>query len=728
MTLKRTHLTGYVLIIIQTILIILTALTFLSDRYEAKWHDYLNDQTSYSIYLNNIPTDKKDEVIDYLTSEAEKDNFLLLKKDNIENSFSLGVAGNSSKIEDNFAFYGHSILQSNSLTKLLHSNNENATLGLGRGSIDQLTSIYKFPFSDQVVIYKLDKFNRLDKTISGKYQLVGLSSNRTYNSIIKHLAKITALGRSDFTSARSGSAQDNTLTTGFLIAGILVTSLGIFAYFFIYLLSSLKEFGTLVLLGWSKKTILYERFKPFLKFTIFWGIISSIVLSIYFGRISFLVLFILFFILAALINIIILTFIYLVASLLIISLKNISLIKGHYPKAILYSFITMFYLLISGVLLTVSIYIDGPAKSIVANTQQAMQWHKVEKMAILNKFEPGEDGVQAFGDPSSSLYQDTLNFYKNIADKDGVYYISSFYGSKDWLANGALYKKMPTKPFTILTASPNYLKKIKFPLSSSALQKAKRGIRVFYLPDTYSAIKQKNFKIFLKDLSTDGIQKNDIQTTFSKKQQIAIKTYHPDKNIFLWNNDSTEPANGKAPIIDILTPANMTYETIGNIQSSGLENPLKFQSEKVAKQVLNTKRLQKYHLDDNKLTYTTVSNYIDGEQKSLWETITLFAIVLFFLIGILCLLIIVLAMAYKTINQQQIAVKKFLGFNFRQIYGLPLSLIAITSLIEMIIILIARSKIGILIILITFLVELIVFYIYISRGQFSDIINQFKED
>ena len=725
---KRTHLIGYALIIIQTVLIILTSLTFLANKYENQWQDYLNNQTSYNIYLNNIPANKKDEVVDYLTSEAEKNNFLLLRKDNIGNSFAIGIAGDASKVEDSFLFYGHSILKSNSLSKLLHSNNENATLGLGRGSINQITTIYKFPLSDQVVIYKLQKFNQLDKTISGQYQLIGLSSAKIYNSMINNLVKTTSLQRSDFTNAKSGSTQDNGLTTIFLIIGILVTSLGIFAYFFIYLLSSLKEFGTLILLGWSKKNILYTRFKPFLRFTIFWGIISSIILSICLGQISFFTLLISTFMLASLVNIVILTIIYLVDSLLIITLKNISLIKGRYPKAVLYSFIAGLYLLISGILLGISIYIDGPSKSIVANAQQAMQWQKVEKMTILKSFNSGEDGPRASGDPSSSLYRDTLNFYKDIADKKGVYYISSFYGSKDWISDKDLYKKMPTRPFTILTASPNYLKKINFSISLLALHKAKQGTRVFYVPDTYSKTKQKNYKIFLKDLVTTGIDRSDIQTTFSKNQQVIIITYHPNKDIFLWNNESTEPVNSKTPIIDVLTPANMTYETIGNIQTSGLESPLKFQNKKIAQNILKPQRLQKYHLDDNKLTYTTVSNYIDGEQKNLWETLTLFGIVLIFLIGILCLLIIVLTMSYKAINQQQIAVKSFLGFNFRQIYGLPLSFITIVALIEMIIILIARSKIGIPIILITYLIELMVFYFYLSRNQFSNIINQFKED
>ncbi|MBD5429456.1 hypothetical protein [Lactobacillus sp.] len=726
--LKHTHLIGYALIIIQTILIILSSLTFLADKYENQWQDYLNNQTSYNIYLNNISVNKKDEVIDYLTSEAEKNNFLLLRKDNIGDSFSLGVARDASKVEDYFEFYGRSILKSNSLTRLLHSNNENATLGLGRGSINQLAPIYKFPFSNQVIIYKLQKFNQLAKTISGQYQLVGLSSTNTYNSIISNLAKITSLHQSDFTSAKSGSAQDTGLTTTFLIGGILITSLGIFAYFFVYLLSSLKEFGTLILLGWSKKNILYARFKPFLKFIIFWGILSSIILSVYFGRISFFTLFILTFFLASLVNIALLIIIYLIDSLLILTLKNISLIKGRYPKTILYSFIAGIYLLISGVLLTVSIYIDGPTKSIVANTQQALQWHKVEKMVILKSFDSGKDGPSSPGDPSSSLYHDTLNFYKDIADKKGVYYISSFYRSKDWISDRLLYKKMPTKPFTILTVSPNYLKKINFFVSPSILTKAKHGLRIFYVPDTYSYKEQKNLKVFLKDFVTDGISKSDVQTTFSKNKQVAIVLYHPNQDIFLWNNESTEPSNGKTPIIDILTPANMTYENIGNIQTSGLESPLKFQNQKIAKSIFTPQRLQKYHLEDNIRTYTTISSYIDGEQKNLWETLTLFGIVLIFLMGILCLLIIVLATAYKTINQQQIAVKKFLGFNFKQIYGLPLLFITLTSLIEIVIILIARSKIGIPIILITFLIELIVFYFYLSRNQFSDIINQFKEE
>lgn len=59
------------------------------------------------------------------------------------------------------------------------------------------------------------------------------------------------------------------------------------------------------------------------------------------------------------------------------------------------------------------------------------------------------------------------------------------------------YKEMPSHPFTILTASPNYLKTINFTLSNQALKATQNGIRVIYLPSNISgAEKRKNYLLY----------------------------------------------------------------------------------------------------------------------------------------------------------------------------------------------------------------------------------------
>lgn len=190
LSIKRTHYIGYALLLLQTFFVFVSFLLLLANRYEDQWKNYLNDQTKYSVYLNRIPNDKKTDVISYLKSEAENQKFLLLKKENINNSFSLGVAGDDADIDSNFIFDGQQVISKKDLNKLIYSNNAKATLGLGQGSINQLVPIYKFPFGKQVVIYKIDQFNELNKTINGKYQLVGLSSKGEYNSIVRNLAKL----------------------------------------------------------------------------------------------------------------------------------------------------------------------------------------------------------------------------------------------------------------------------------------------------------------------------------------------------------------------------------------------------------------------------------------------------------------------------------------------------------------------------------------------------------
>lgn len=79
---KRTSLVGYALLILQTFLIFLWLLLGLRDQYISTWTNYLNDQSPYTLYLNNIPPTKKDEILAYLNQVSHQKNFLLVRKEN----------------------------------------------------------------------------------------------------------------------------------------------------------------------------------------------------------------------------------------------------------------------------------------------------------------------------------------------------------------------------------------------------------------------------------------------------------------------------------------------------------------------------------------------------------------------------------------------------------------------------------------------------------------------
>lgn len=106
--------------------------------------------------------------------------------------------------------------------------------------------------------------------------------------------------------------------------------------------------------------------------------------------------------------------------------KNIALIKGYYPKKLIYSFFFGFYLLLTSVVIGTCLYIDQPAKSISETATQAHQWHTVSKMEVLASMDSGNDSVRSYADTSSKINRDFYDLYRHYANKDGVYFVNSF--------------------------------------------------------------------------------------------------------------------------------------------------------------------------------------------------------------------------------------------------------------------------------------------------------------
>lgn len=120
------------------------------------------------------------------------------------------------------------------------------------------------------------------------------------------------------------------------------------------------------------------------------------------------------------------------------------------------------------------------------------------------------------------------------------------------------YKEMPSHPFTILTASPNYLKTINFTLSNQALKATQNGIRVIYLPDNISGTEKRKTISYIKESMQEGIRSSDISTKFTRSRKFKFITYYPQKSIFLWNNTPQEPTVSNSPIIYVASPENFS--------------------------------------------------------------------------------------------------------------------------------------------------------------------------
>ena len=102
-------------------------------------------------------------------------------------------------------------------------------------------------------------------------------------------------------------------------------------------------------------------------------------------------------------------------------------------------------------------------------------------------------------------------------------------------------------------------------------------------------------------------------------------------------------------------------------------------------------------------------------------------ILILVIMTVLSLLLIALASIFKMINQEEINVKKLLGYSFIQIYRRPLLLLILSIILEMIVMVLGQSRLGICVVSLVGLIELMIFWIYVSRDTFQSIIKEFKE-
>lgn len=183
----------------------------------------------------------------------------------------------------------------------------------------------------------------------------------------------------------------------------------------------------------------------------------------------------------------------------------------------------------------------------------------------------------------------------------------------------------------------------------------------------------------------------------------------------------------KDPIIYIITPENMNYLQSESLRSNDLNSYIKFKDRKTAENYTTKSYLEQYHLADNELKFVPIQVFIDGLQKDLAETIVWFGS---FIVGALMLsilLLISLAYVYRLTHYERLYISKFLGFSFFKMYSLPMILILSIWAIDMLVVLFWPSKSGIVSITIYGVIQLLIFYLYMSRNDIKQLLLTIKE-
>lgn len=671
--------------------------------------------------IENIPERKKQMVKSKLFALAGENNLVLLRISYLSNDRGIqaSIYGDVQRYADGFdyEFFGEKIFNTEELQKLLKSKNDDATLGLDQGSVNMLNDLPHFRYGGTVVINKLAAVLEDDEKVEGRYIVLGLKNDRKKNIFFDELAKETGIDK----KILSGWKEEYTTNWGNEVAfPALVAIFEILLLILVSLLTikELNKMGNLLLQGWSRKDFALKIYSPvliagFISIFLFvgYGIIfteGSFISPMFFSTMLF----------VGLLNFILVCVIVLIASAFVFTISPINAIRNRISKKGIMIAMSVLFLLGNVGLVGAGVVIDGPMKEVSKNEKIRQAWEAVRDIHILSDTEQGGDELSLQGN-SNKLAEDMYKWYKSIAGKDGVYIVSSeIYDNKALRKNrqSGEVKYVPNNPYCEFVLSPNYLKDTGNNVDPSLVKKANEGTRVYLVS---SSINKQD-----RELIKKSIREEDVDKENPKKIEFVEHTF--EKKLFTWNADSDYESYTDKAVVLLSTPNNMIFMEKGSLFASGLKNSyLKFTKEAKQKYI-NDSNLKKYELLDNKLTFKSVSEHVDGVQKKLSETIQLFTFgIILLMVSILIFLAIIISL-YKVTFEEEIIIKRFMGYNRARIYSPIVILCILVLVLDFVASVLIRCRISSLMVLIMGILEIILFYIAIEKGAYKRIVSFLK--
>lgn len=152
---------GYLLIVVQGLVIALLAIFLLNQQYMNVWRTYPQNNESVTVHLKSVPTEKQRDTQNFLLTSAKEQALfiarmdLLLNKSGGMDGYKFGVYGNTDEPSAELSFLNERILTAADLKTLISSDDLNSTLGVETGSIYSIGNIPSFRFYEHIVLKKL---------------------------------------------------------------------------------------------------------------------------------------------------------------------------------------------------------------------------------------------------------------------------------------------------------------------------------------------------------------------------------------------------------------------------------------------------------------------------------------------------------------------------------------------------------------------------------------------
>lgn len=716
------------LIAIQSVLLALVAIFLAGLQYQQSWQSYNHHSGTVTVYLQKLTEEQSQDVFNYFLEQSDLSIWTKRSESSDTgeglNRIYIDILGSSAGFSD-FESTGKIVVSQQQFANLLSHSDNRMTIGLDKGSNNMLYELPDLLFSTPVVIERLDYTFQNTNTINGIYHINGLRDAVSRDNFLLHLSKVSGISVEDLTKESFGSSTDQGIWGIILAISILVNAFILLILFLICVLQSFKHFGTLILLGWDRKELWSAFFKNSLLFSIY--IIPIISLCSWllsgwssFGLSSFILVFA-----GVSLSVLLLLLIFIVPTIIVYSVSPLAAIHKRLPMKPLMVTCLLFYTLVAGLLIAISYSLDAPMNQFIDNMKVSREWKNVEDMYVISSFAEGDD-VGTYAGTTNSLERSMYNFYQRISELPGVYIAQGQFLNQESLdAVYGTYQHVPKKPFWYLKLSYNYLKDLGISLSDEELLEMRNGTRLYLLPNTLNTEELEVMKAYLQESVT--VKPGDLQTNFTENPKFMFKVYQPSRSIFTWSDSISYGTTSENPVIFVSTPENLYFMESANLVVSGYNGLLKIRDRETMKQVVSILETEFPDLKDNRLSFTTVKNFINGLQKDLSYTFYLFGTIIAIIIITMMAIFWSFVLMYRMLFEEKLYVQYFIGFSPWKRYIGVLSLIISFSVMELIVSILVGSKLGIVMTLATFAFQIMLLYFSLFRKEGESIIQSFKE-
>ena len=716
------------LIAIQSVLLALVAIFLAGLQYQQSWQSYNHHSGTVTVYLQKLTEEQSQDVFNYFLEQSDLSIWTKRSESSDTgeglNRIYIDILGSSAGFSD-FESTGKIVVSQQQFANLLSHSDNSMTIGLDKGSNNMLYELPDLLFSTPVVIERLDYTFQNTNMINGIYHINGLHDAVSRDNFLLHLSKRSGISVEDLTKESFGSSTDQGIWGIILAISILVNAFILLILFLICVLQSFKHFGTLILLGWDRKELWSAFFKNSLLFSIY--IIPIISLCSWllsgwssFGLSSFILVFA-----GVSLSVLLLLLIFIIPTIIVYSVSPLAAIHKRLPMKPLMVTCLLFYTLVAGLLIAVSYSLDAPMNQFIDNMKVSREWKNVEDMYVISSFVEGDD-VGTYAGTTNSLERSMYNFYQRISELPGVYIAQGKFLNQEYLdAVYGTYQHVPKKTFWYLKFSYNYLQDLGIPLSDEELLEMRNGTRLYLLPNTLNTEELEVMKAYLQESVT--VKPGDLQTNFTENQKFMFKVYQPSRPIFTWSDSISYGTTSENPVIFISTPENLYFMESANLVVSGYNGLLKIRDRETMEQVVSVLETEFPDLTDNRLSFTTVKNFINGLQKDLSYTFYLFGTIIAIIIITMMAIFWSFVLMYRLLFEEKLYVQYFIGFSPWKRYIGVLSLIISFSVMELIVSILVGSKLGIVMTLATFAFQIMLLYFSLFRKEGESIIQSFKE-